>query len=171
MTKFGLRTTGQVAAAQLRAHRTSQRLSLRELAERVSGLGHDLPLSAISKIESGKRRMDVDDLTALAAALGVGPANLLVLDTGDETDPLTITGASGSTEAVWGWVTGQFAVPGERDWMPWAARATPAWLRRQNARLDQIARAQMRRDGNNTAGPDFEFLAAHDDKDGDRDDG
>lgn len=61
-------------------------MSLRELAGRVQARGGMLSVDAISKIENGRpmaappsqvRRVDVDDLLTLAAALGVAPSVLL----------------------------------------------------------------------------------------------
>ncbi|MDQ1583773.1 MAG: hypothetical protein QOF36_1827, partial [Microbacteriaceae bacterium] len=128
-------TTGEVARTQLRAVRTAQRLSLREVSERVTAMGHDLSLSAVSKIENGTRRMDVDDLTALAAALGVAPPTLLLPNAEEVHDELSITGARGSAEAMWAWVTGQQQLPGADDavTMNFVQHAFPGWYRREMA--------------------------------------
>jgi transcriptional regulator with XRE-family HTH domain len=53
-------------ARHIRSHRTAQKLSQRELAERA-GTSH----SAISRIESGRHRITVDTLQRIAQALGV----------------------------------------------------------------------------------------------------
>lgn len=50
---------------------------MRALSQRLSELGHPLLPSGITKIEQGKRGVDVDDLVALARALEVRPEQLL----------------------------------------------------------------------------------------------
>ncbi|MEU9888663.1 helix-turn-helix transcriptional regulator [Sphaerisporangium sp. NPDC051011] len=63
------------AVARLRGERGWDQ---RELAERVTRAGRPVSASVLSKIESGARRIDVDDLVAIAAALEVSPALLLL---------------------------------------------------------------------------------------------
>ncbi|WP_431278255.1 helix-turn-helix domain-containing protein [Leifsonia poae] len=109
-------STGQIAADRLRSIRTGQQMSLRQLAERVNALGYPLSLAMINRIELGLRRMDVDDLTALAAALGVAPAALLMdLDVRSQSDIVSATGVQGDAEAMWDWLTGQKPPPGYDD--------------------------------------------------------
>jgi transcriptional regulator with XRE-family HTH domain len=57
---------------RLRALRTTQGLTLQQVAERAS-----IDLSTLSRLESGKRRLALDHLPALAAALGVSTDELL----------------------------------------------------------------------------------------------
>lgn len=125
-------TTGAVAAERLRAVRKAQGLSLREVAERVAAVGHPLILTAIGKIENGDRRMDVDDLTALAAALGVSPATLLIPDAGEDNDQISVTGVRGDAADVWAWVTGKRPAPGvgDDDMMTFIRHAFPRWMTR-----------------------------------------
>ncbi|MFE0578127.1 helix-turn-helix domain-containing protein [Streptomyces sp. NPDC058874] len=49
----------------------------RQLAARATALGHPMTVTTISRIERRRRRCDVDDLVAIAAALGVSPLVLL----------------------------------------------------------------------------------------------
>lgn len=51
---------------------------MRELSARLTKLGRPILPSGITKIEQGKRRVDVDDLVALAVALKVTPTRLLL---------------------------------------------------------------------------------------------
>lgn len=88
-------------------------------------MGHDLSLSAVSKIEGGSRRMDVDDLTALAAALNVAPVTLLLPDE-TEWDTATVTGATASAVRLWMWATGSVPLP-TQDVTTFLA-AIPPWL-------------------------------------------
>lgn len=78
-----------------------------DLAKRLKKAGRPIPQSGISRIESGERRVDVDDLTALAVVFGVSPAALLVPFTHLPTDPVEITGAGQVPAfAAWKWATG-----------------------------------------------------------------
>lgn len=52
--------------------------SLQDLSSALEARGHALNPSSLSKLERGKRRIDVDDLVALASALDVGLVRLLV---------------------------------------------------------------------------------------------
>lgn len=64
-------------AQNLQILRTQQKLSLRQLEAKLATNGHRIPFAAIGNIESGKRGIDVDELFALAEALGVGISGLL----------------------------------------------------------------------------------------------
>lgn len=79
---------GEHVAATVGRLRRDRGWEQRELAERVTVVGRPMSSSLISKIESGARRVDVDDLVALAAALEVSPALLvLAAPAGAESDP------------------------------------------------------------------------------------
>lgn len=80
---------GAQVAAQVTAHRQRRGWDQRTLAERVTEAGRPMSTSVLGKVESGARRVDIDDLVALAAAFEVPPARLLS-DTDDqvkEADP------------------------------------------------------------------------------------
>jgi transcriptional regulator with XRE-family HTH domain len=57
--------------------RIERDLPQRELAARVTALGRPMSNTMLSRIELAKRRCDIDDLVAIAAALQVSPAALL----------------------------------------------------------------------------------------------
>jgi transcriptional regulator with XRE-family HTH domain len=63
--------------AQIRWERERKHLSLQDLSERLTKVGRPILPSGISKIEQGDRRVDVDDLVALADALGTVPGAIL----------------------------------------------------------------------------------------------
>ena len=69
---------GEGVAGRIKQVRRERGLTLRELAARLEGIGRPILLSALSKVEQGQRRIDVDDLVALADALDVTPKDLLV---------------------------------------------------------------------------------------------
>lgn len=75
--KIELGQTGRIVAARIRRIRERNGLNLQDLSDRLAPLGRPILPSGLSKIEMGNRRVDVDDLTALAAALGTIPNDLL----------------------------------------------------------------------------------------------
>lgn len=64
--------TGEVVKANIRECRVKRNLTQNELA-----LKAELPTQSITEIENGARRVNVDDLVAIAAALHVSTGRLL----------------------------------------------------------------------------------------------
>jgi hypothetical protein len=58
--------------------RETQNLGYTKLASILEEMGRPIPELGLRRIESGDRRVDVDDLMALAMALGVSPVTLLM---------------------------------------------------------------------------------------------
>lgn len=73
---------GGHVAENLKRLRFVQRVTTEQLADRVCNLGRPMYGTTITKIEKLQRRVDVDDLAALAAALNVTPTQLLEPPTG-----------------------------------------------------------------------------------------
>jgi transcriptional regulator with XRE-family HTH domain len=65
------------AARTIEMLRTELGLSQRQLADRVTALGHPMSNTMLSPIERAQRRCDADDLVAIAEALLVSPLVLL----------------------------------------------------------------------------------------------
>lgn len=94
MPEMPIGPSGRQVAINVRQLREARGLSLRGLSARLKDHGWNLSADALNKIENGRelsvgavplrqiRRVDVDDLVALAKALGVETSMLLV--------PLTI---------------------------------------------------------------------------------
>ncbi|MDT0613585.1 helix-turn-helix domain-containing protein [Streptomyces lancefieldiae] len=68
---------GMLAARTIEILRTERGLGQRQLAARCTALGRPMSNTMLSRIELAKRRCDIDDLVAIAAALQVSPAALL----------------------------------------------------------------------------------------------
>ncbi|MFD4240176.1 helix-turn-helix domain-containing protein [Streptomyces sp. NPDC058525] len=68
---------GRAAARAIERTRVALGYSQRQLAAHVVALGRPMTFTALSRIERTVRRCDVDDLVAIAAALGVPPQVLL----------------------------------------------------------------------------------------------
>ena len=67
----------RAAGRNVRALRHERGLSLEKVCELVEIQGVRMGINALSRIETGERRMDVDDLVALGAALGVPVEHIL----------------------------------------------------------------------------------------------
>ena len=52
-------------------------MTLGDLSRALQGHGSQLSVSALSRIEAGLRRIDVDDLVAICRVLGLSPNDLL----------------------------------------------------------------------------------------------
>jgi transcriptional regulator with XRE-family HTH domain len=68
---------GHAVAANIRRIRELVGMTLQDVSDRLTELGRPIARSGLSKIESGHRRVDVDDLVAIANALGVTADRLL----------------------------------------------------------------------------------------------
>lgn len=68
---------GEQVIANVTRLRKQLRLSQAQLSERLAEAGRPIRATGIHRVETGKRRVDVDDLVALAGALGVRPAALM----------------------------------------------------------------------------------------------
>lgn len=90
--------------AQLREERG---LTKKQLSERVAELGRPIPPLGISRLEAGTRRVDSDDLIALALALRVSVNALLLPTGGDGSTEVELTErASLSAAQAWEWADG-----------------------------------------------------------------
>lgn len=94
-------------ASNLKRLRQRAGLDLRGLSARLRGSGHLISASGLSKIENMERRVDVDDLVALAVALDVSPLALLLPNRGDLAPaPMTATNGELGANVVWLWGRG-----------------------------------------------------------------
>jgi transcriptional regulator with XRE-family HTH domain len=115
---------GMRLAEAVRRFRRGGNVTTAELSRRLAALGQPIPDTSITKTEQGTRRVDVDDLVALAAALGVTPNTLLLPEVGylgaSEVHHLT-PAVSGSAEELWQWAQGErplhMHVPGADAWL------------------------------------------------------
>ncbi len=94
-------------AANVRTLRNERGLDLADVSETMTALGRPLSLNGVSKVERGKRGVDVDDLLAMALALDVSPNRLLLTPgAGDDQVALT-TEVNISERLAWEWATGE----------------------------------------------------------------
>lgn len=78
-TREATQTTSReaIVGANVRRLREAAGLSQTELARLISKSGHDVGEQVVGNIETGRRRIRIDDLLGLGEALGVPPMNLL----------------------------------------------------------------------------------------------
>jgi transcriptional regulator with XRE-family HTH domain len=91
-------------------HRLRKRhnMSLADLSKRLDELGRSININGLHGIERGQRRVDVDDLIALALALRVTPNDLLLPDvreSGDAEISLTSKVVAANARTAWTWAT------------------------------------------------------------------
>ncbi|MER5822777.1 helix-turn-helix transcriptional regulator [Streptomyces mirabilis] len=99
--------TGTRVAENVKALRESLPLTTEQLAERVTGYGRPMRANTITKIEKMQRRVDVDDLVALALALETRPTALLLPHT-IAIDEFQITeGKTDTAYHAWRWMDGE----------------------------------------------------------------
>lgn len=68
---------GDIVRSNIMRLLEERRISRAELISRVQSVGRRLDFLALRRIEHGERRVDVDDLAAIATALGTTAAQLL----------------------------------------------------------------------------------------------
>lgn len=107
--------TAETVSANVKRLRTQQNLGLRTLSKKLGEVGRPLGHSAIDQIEKGTRRVDVDDLVALAAALGVSPITLLMPGMPGANIPAEMVAAPGDPVSAglwWQWLRADASLPG-----------------------------------------------------------
>lgn len=67
---------GQQVAKNIQLIRENRRLTYVELSQLLAESGRAIPVLGLRRIERGNRRVDVDDLIALATVFGVRPEAL-----------------------------------------------------------------------------------------------
>jgi transcriptional regulator with XRE-family HTH domain len=127
--------TGVTVAKNIQRVRKAQNLSLKDLAERLARHGRKIGLSSLSKIENGDRRVDVDDLIAIALALDVSPLGLL-LPRGNFYEIVEVTGGVGSLPLIWKWGRGEQSLQFAGDEREFAVRSVPSWINTEGEAFD-----------------------------------
>lgn len=119
--------SSQRVAANLRHIRRERELTTAALSRRLAELGHPIADTGITKIEKGDRRVDVDDLVALAVALDATPNRLLLpeMDAGHPSAKFDLTprGTQQRLDDAWAWASGERQLsrapgPARDGWLP-----------------------------------------------------
>lgn len=108
---------GKRVAMNLRDIRNQRgRVSVYDLAKQLEEAGWPIQPSGLTRIERRERRVDVDDLVALAVALGVNPSALLLPRRIDDGEEIELTpNVSAKPWPTWAWADGQIPLPTEDD--------------------------------------------------------
>jgi transcriptional regulator with XRE-family HTH domain len=141
--------TARTVAGNVRRLRQARGISLRALSSQLANGGRALSADAINKIENGcasdadavtgrqVRRVDVDDLIALAGAFNVSPLALLLPWWVEPTTAVELTGTGTVTAAAaWAWAEGSHplvvsAADPAGDAIRYRLDSRPAWARGQ----------------------------------------
>jgi 8-oxo-dGTP diphosphatase len=123
------------------------RLTYKELSDRLDQLGRPIPTLGLSRIERGNRRVDADDLIALAIALDVSPVELLLPpDAGPDDEVELTTRMRVPARIARDWLNGRRALP-DADIITWPRRpgmhvvreSEIAEMRRRLDELEELA--------------------------------
>lgn len=130
--RLELSDTGIAVADNVERLIRSTGLNHTQLSARLASIGRDIPPLAVGRITKKERRVDADDLVALAIALGVTPITLLMPATGadDEDAQVTLTGVGKPISAVsaWNWLSGQAPEWFSGSITQYVSLAWPRWL-------------------------------------------
>lgn len=105
--KLEMGVTGRTVAYNVKRLRQKADLNYTELSERLKLYGRDIPPLGVRRIETGERRVDVDDLVALALALNAN-VNALVIPAAGGNQVLSIAeDKMYPAYSVWNWAIGK----------------------------------------------------------------
>jgi transcriptional regulator with XRE-family HTH domain len=110
MKKIDPGPTALTTARNVRRFRRSRGLGYAELSRRLTDLGREIPPLGLRHLEAGARRVDVDDLVALAIALRVSPLALLLPL---EPSRLVERGDRLPADRIWMWGHGHYPLSGD----------------------------------------------------------
>ncbi|WP_422745170.1 helix-turn-helix domain-containing protein [Mycobacterium sp. WMMD1722] len=130
--------TAKTVAENVARLRTAQKMNYKQLSDTLLARANwSINAVGIRRIESGERRVTVDDLMALSVALGVSPSTLIYPDADDAGARVSATGLPQPENArvLWEWVSASM-------WAYWALehvggftkpsdffrRAWPQWM-------------------------------------------
>lgn len=153
---------GETLRQNVQRIREAQRLTYVELSRRLGDAGRPIPVLGLRRIERGERRVDGDDLVALAFVLGVSPLTLLLPWTEAADERVQVLGDVEVTAAqLWDWADGRtplvvsetdprgdrqrYELDARPPWArAWVRNATMAELVDAVQKYDQQAGAELR---------------------------
>jgi hypothetical protein len=124
--RLELGPVGRRLARNLAALRMARQSNQPQLARLVAQLGRPMTGPVLSKTEQLDRRVDVDDLVALAVALGATPNRLLLGPRRDDSQIELTPNLAVSADRAWLWAGGEEPLPIPMPGFP--EPGSPAWL-------------------------------------------
>lgn len=131
--KNPLGATGKTVAANVKRLRLAKGLAFVDLAAILEQIKRPIPTLGLRHIEAEKRRVDSDDLVALAVALGVSPRTLLTPNANEKTELVSVSGLLKPVEVghLWNWLGATDDITDNSlDWLEFGSRAWPPFVRR-----------------------------------------
>jgi transcriptional regulator with XRE-family HTH domain len=98
--------TGARVAENVHALRKARGLNLQTLSDRLAELDRPITLASLSTLENRTRRVDADDLVALAIALGTTPNRLMLPPAADDSQVPLVGPIKATARAAWRWMRG-----------------------------------------------------------------
>ena len=126
--------TATTVAANVKRLRDERHLSYTELSERLQEAANwSVSPVGVRRIEDGKRRVTVDDLFSLAAALDVSPTTLLIPNVADGDEQVAASGVTEklAAERLWNWVRGDEPIDPAVHTLKYRLAALPEWKKQQ----------------------------------------
>jgi transcriptional regulator with XRE-family HTH domain len=128
--------TGEAVARNVKRLREAANLTYTEVSKALAGVDRPMSPLAVRRIEEMERRVDVDDLLALAIVLGVTPISLLYPGAKEGAESVTATGLKStvSAEHLWEWMRAEIPLVANGDEMEryaFLGAAMPEWRRQE----------------------------------------
>lgn len=82
----------EAVRANIQQRRETKNLGYAKLARKLEEIGQPIPELGLRRIEEGNRRVDPDELVALAMALETSPSTLLMPVVNESTEMVPVTG-------------------------------------------------------------------------------
>lgn len=126
-TEFG--PAARIAAQAVKYQRERLGLSYAQLSRKLTLIGRDIPTLGLRRIESAQRRVDVDDLIALAMVFEVSPITLLMPPEADSGTSVVMSGTCVAipVKQFWNWLNASYPLTGSV--MAFYSAALPQWER------------------------------------------
>ena len=128
---------GQNLIANVERIRAERGLSMRRLSALLEEAGRPVPPLGLSRIAKGERRVDVDELVALAEVLGVTP-DVLLAPPGEATDPLPEHAATAAARQLAARIEDLLEVAGDPEAGEFARGSVGRALRRVQIEVEEL---------------------------------
>lgn len=107
--------TGLAVRGNIKRIREARDMSWAQMSRFLQRAGRPIAALGLRRIEDGSRRVDVDDLMAIAIVLDVTPNDLLLPEEGSGATEVTGM-ASRDSDHFWAWARGRTQLDTEEPW-------------------------------------------------------